>query len=138
MIRHVLTLIGAGVTVLAAALYIYLLRHEMAPAASREIGARGQSPAVIVATQGSEYKDALTQRLVDRLRNSAYVRIMDVSGLPAVIEREWDAIVLIHTWEKWKPEPNALAFVERALDRHKLVVLTTSGSGGGACLAWMP
>jgi hypothetical protein len=130
IIRGILSLVGAAVIVLATAFWLYLARHQMTAATHSEVGERDGRPAVLVATQGSEYKNAVTQTLLGHLGSRApYVRVMDVATLPSVIEREWDAIVLIHTWEKWKPEPNARAFIERAHDRRKIVVPTTSGAG---------
>jgi hypothetical protein len=124
-------LVSVGLVVLlAAAAYGYKLLYSMDPAPAFEVGQRGQRPAVLVATQGSAYKDAVVRSFVERLkRRVAYVRVVDVSALPSVGERDWDALAVLHTWESRQPQPDARAFVGRVTDRSKLVVLTTSGSG---------
>jgi len=45
-----------------------------------------------------------------------------------VNEHEWDAIVIMHTWEYWKPQKDAAAFVNRIESLDHVVVLTTSGN----------
>jgi hypothetical protein len=85
---------------------------------------------VLIATQGSAFKDTLVARIVADLKPQAvYVRLIDVSALPTVHEKEWTAIVMLHTWEFGKPPSNAQAFVDGMRDRRKLIVVTTSGSG---------
>jgi len=44
-------------------------------------------------------------------------------------DTEWTAIVVIHTWEYWKPQPDAQAFIARVTDKNKLLAIATSGSG---------
>jgi hypothetical protein len=85
---------------------------------------------VLVATQGSEFKDAVVGGVVEHLKARAvYVKVFDVSLLPAVNEDEWSAIVLIHTWEMRKPPAAVKTFVGSTRNSGKLVVLTTSGAG---------
>jgi hypothetical protein len=85
---------------------------------------------VLIATQASSYKNAVTAGLIARLEGrSASIQVIDVNGLGAVKPADWNAIVLIHTWEGGKPPAAVKAFVDRLPSRQKLVVLTTSGQG---------
>lgn len=130
IVEHVLAVIGAGVVLLAVLFIVYLQRHQMQPVATRELGSRGVGPAVLVAAQGSPYKGAVSDTVTRHLHERpAYVRVVDISQLPQVDEQVWDAIVLLHSWERWQPPPVVQQFVERMNDRGKLVALTTSGSG---------
>lgn len=130
VIERIFAAIGALAVLSAALFFFYLQRHAMQPVAARELGARGGGPAVLVAAQGSPYKDTVAGTVIRHLREKqAYVRVEDVSQLPQADERDWDAIVLLHSWERWQPPPVVQQFVERLKDRRKLVVLTTSGSG---------
>jgi len=61
--------------------------------------------------------------------DSIYVMVIDVSRLDSIQEGEWNVIVLMHTWENWEPQPDAEQFVNRVVDKRKLIVLTTSGAG---------
>jgi hypothetical protein len=108
----------------------YKLQYSMGPAKSFEVNAPHSGPSVLIATQGSAFKDAVVAGVVDHLRTrSAYVKVVDVSALPAVNEADWNAIVVIHTWEMGKPQADAQAFVARIASSHKAVVLSTSGRG---------
>jgi hypothetical protein len=130
IVEHTFAVIGGLAVLFTALFFIYLQRHAMRPVPARELGTRGPGPAVLVAAQGSPYKDAVADTLVRHLREKqAYVRVADVSQLPGVNEHDWDAIVLLHSWERWQPPPVVQQFVERLNDRRTLVVLTTSGSG---------
>ena len=122
----------AGAVSVAVVLFVLACSrlHFMRPAHPYESGQRGAGPSVLIATQGSAYKDAVSRALVSQLATRpAHVKVIDVSQLPPVLEREWDAVVLMFSWERRKPEAHARTFVERCSDRDKLVVLTTSGGG---------
>jgi hypothetical protein len=130
IVEHIFAAVGGMAVLFTAMFFLYLQRHAMRPVPARELGARGPGPAVLVAAQGSPYKDAVADPLLRHLREKqAFVRVEDISQLPGVNERDWDAIVLLHSWERWQPPPVVQQFVERLNDRRKLVVLTTSGSG---------
>lgn len=125
-------LVGVAIVVVAfvAPMAWYLLHHSMHPARSFEVNSPAASQKVLIATQGSAFKDSIVAGIVAHLRErQAYVRVIDVSTLSIVRETDWNAIVLIHTWEMEKPEPNAKKFLDHTPDRRKLIVLTTSGAG---------
>ena len=109
----------------------YWTRHSMAQA--REFEANPPAAAlakVLIATQGSAFKDSIVAGVVAHLQPLAvYVKVIDVAGLPRVQEAEWDAIVVIHTWELGKPQADAQKFISRAGDSRKVIVLSTSGEG---------
>lgn len=95
-----------------------------------EVAGSATGPRVLIATQGSDFKNALTAGVLDHLkRRSAFVKVIDVTELDGIHEADWNAIVLVHTWEMGKPPRQVKAFVGRMGGRDKLVVLTTSGAG---------
>ena len=125
-------IIGIAVLLLAFLLFAtwYKFHYSMDVAESFEVNAPDLEHRVLIATQGSKFKDAVVTGLVDHLRQrQIHIKVIDVSGLPQVNEDEWNAVVLIHTWEYGKPQVDAKAYIERARDLNKLVVLTTSGRG---------
>jgi hypothetical protein len=102
----------------------------MEPVEPFAINDPGLEHRVLIATQGSAYKDAIVAGLVADLKTRpVYIRVIDVSALPEIREQDWSAIVVIHNWENWKPQPDAAAFINHVRDRHKLIVLSTSGDG---------
>lgn len=127
------TVLGSAavlVLLLMAALAAYKSRYSMSNVTAYEIGSPDAVQRVLIATQGSEFKYALVERLVQQLKErSIYIRVIDVTELPVVRESEWSAIVVVHTWENWRPQKDAASFVERAREKGRLVVVTTSGSG---------
>jgi hypothetical protein len=55
--------------------------------------------------------------------------VIDVSALPNINIDEWSAVVILHTWENWQPQRDAMLFIERNPDLTNIIVLTTSGQG---------
>lgn len=108
----------------------YRVHYSMSVAHAFEVAGSPAEPRVLIATQGSAFKDGLTTGLVEHLRHrAAYVKVIDVSGLDGVQPTDWDAIVVIHTWEMHKAPAVARTVVDRMQAKDKLVVLTTSGAG---------
>ncbi|MEL6810328.1 MAG: hypothetical protein AAFP76_03215 [Bacteroidota bacterium] len=86
---------------------------------------------LLVATQGSEFKDQITASLVNRYhQDSVYISVIDVSSLKDVKPEDYKAIIVMHTWENWKPPRPVEEFVDRTKAySDKIIVLTTSGEG---------
>lgn len=116
---------------LAAPLSIsYRQRHSMKVAPAFTVGEVSEPRHILIATQGSAFKEALVNGIVSYLKaRGAYIAVVDVSALPSVHENEWEAIVIINTWEFGQPQQDAMAFVNRVQDKGKLIDVTTSGSG---------
>ena len=126
--------IGIGVAALLVAVLAlltwYKFHYAMDVAQSYEVNAPALEHRVLIATQGSAFKDAVVSALIAHLKErKVYIKVIDVSALPGVDEGKWSAIVVIHTWENWKPQADAKAFLERAKDLNKVIVVTTSGRG---------
>lgn len=108
----------------------YRIHYSMSAARSYDVNDPNAAQRVLIATQGSEFKDAVVASVVEQLKARAvHVKVVDVAALPGVDAGAWNAIVVIHTWEMRKPPKVVREFVERARDSGKLVVLTTSGAG---------
>ncbi|MDN5203917.1 hypothetical protein QQ008_21170 [Fulvivirgaceae bacterium BMA10] len=111
-------------------LFWYKVRYSMSEAVAFEVNGHRFNHKLLIATQGSDFKDALVNGIVDHYRkDTVYMRVIDVSDLHNVEENLWDAIVIIHTWENWKPQQDAKAFIDRVSDLSKVVVVSTSGDG---------
>jgi len=121
--------VGIGVAALGFLTW-YGFHYSMNVTRSFEVTGSPSGPSVLIASQGSDFKDAVVAGLVEHLkRRSAYVKVIDVSALPGIQETRWDAMVVIHTWEMRKPPAAVRVFVDRVRNRDKLLVLTTSGAG---------
>ena len=115
--------------------FIFLLwyknRYSMDVVESYEVNSPNLEKKLLIATQGSEFKDMLTQSIVDHYTSDAiYIKVIDVSSLENIAENDYTAILVIHTWENWKPPVEVKAFVENTKPlSNKIVVMTTSGEG---------
>lgn len=129
-ISRVLILVGVAVLLLAGFAYRYLSVHAMRPAAAYTKGHPSLPRQVLIATQGSAFKDRLVAGLVERLeKHPAYMKVIDIADLTAVREMDWHAIVVLHTWEYGKPPGVVVDFVARLAAPDKVVFIATSGSG---------
>jgi hypothetical protein len=110
----------------------YKLHYSMGVATASAVPGPPGAAKVLIATQSSDYKDAVTAGLVEHLKTrSAAVQVIDVGELTTVQPEQWKAIVLIHTWEMGTSPSGVQDFIDRLPSRDKLVVHTTSGSGDG-------
>jgi hypothetical protein len=108
----------------------YSVQHSMEEAKPIEVNDKSLSQRVLIATQGSKFKNAIVEETIGRLKSlPIYIKVVDVGQLTNVNENDWSAIVILHTWEYSKPQKDASAFVKRASSKNKIIVLSTSGSG---------
>ena len=124
-----------GIAALALTTFAFLtwykFHYSMDVAESFEVNTPELKHRVLIATQGSEFKDAVVVGIVDHLKKRhAYIKVVDVAVLQQVNQDKWNAVVIIHTWENLKPQVDAKAYLERVKDLKKVIVLTTSGNGG--------
>ena len=97
---------------------------------SSEIGNPELEHKVLIASQGSGFKNALVEGLSTNLeQRQIYIKVLDVTVLSEVSEEDWDAVVLIHSVEMSKLQPDVKAFLDRAHDLDKVILITTSGPG---------
>lgn len=124
-----IALVGLIVVCLSFLMW-YSMHYSMDVIQPFEVNSPELSSRVLIASQGSEFKDEVVRELVAGLKSdSVYIRVIDVSQLSEINETEWSAIAILHTWENWKPQPDAKQFVENSKAPGKLVLLSTSGSG---------
>jgi len=126
---------GAGVVLVVLAALIalalwYRAAHGMRTATGFAVGDATAHERVLIASQGSSFKDAMVREIIAHLKgHPVYVRVVDVSALPDVDPGAWTAVIVMHTWEIGKPDSFARTFFERVGAQRKLIVVTTSGSG---------
>lgn len=109
----------------------YLLTNSMYEAESYTVNDATLSTSVIIATQGSEFKDLLTKKIVAHYKPmSVYLEVIDVSKLYALAPEKHNAIVIMHTWEYGEaPQDVKLFLKNNAAFIPKIIVVTTSGDG---------
>lgn len=120
------------VIVFSGFMWWYNETYSMEVVETRELNSPELENRLLIATQGSDYKNGVVKRVINKIGGSAYVKIIDVGLLKDVDPNSWDAILIMHTWQVWKPEPNAEQFVKDSYDASKMFVLSTSGGGDQA------
>ena len=129
-LKTILIVLACVIVLLFAVFLIYWLVNKQGVIEPFDVGSPDLTHKVLIASQGSDFKDALVESLITYLeKKQVYIKVVDVTTLAGVDEDEWDAVVLIHTTEQWKLQPDVKAYLDRTQDLSKVVVLTTSGSG---------
>lgn len=129
-LRTILLVAGALVLLFYLALSWYKFHYSMAVVEGFEVNSPELDQRVLIATQGSRFKDRVVDALVEQLSpRPIYLKVIDISLLSGVDEQAWNALVLLHTWETWRPPLAVKRFVRQMKAPEKVVVVSTSGSG---------
>ena len=109
----------------------YKYEHSMDKAEEFQVNSPDYSEKLIIATQGSDFKTAVTTNIIDYFeQDSIFIKVIDVSSLSKINPKYYNAIVLIHTWENFKPPASVEVFINRTFAfQDKIIVFTTSGQG---------
>jgi len=130
ILKKILIGIGALIVLFVVVFGIYLLIHVQDVAEPLEVGSPDMNKKVLIATQGSKYKNLMVDTLIARLKaEDIYISVIDISNLSEINQEDWDAEIIIHTTEGWKvPEP-VKEFLDRIEKPDVVMLLITSGNG---------
>jgi hypothetical protein len=132
--KRVLIVIGSLIVLLVIAFGIYLMVNRQSVAEPFEVGSPDMDRKILIATQGSEYKDIMVDTLTARLKGEdIYISVIDISGLNEIDQKDWDAEVIIHTTEGWKLPDPVKEYLDRMENPDEVILLITSGGGN-----WKP
>ena len=128
------TLIASGlclaIVVVVGFLAWYQAHFSMGVAESYTVGENTAPNRVLIATQSSEFKNAVVDGVVKSLSNRpVHLKVIDIVDLQTADASRWDAVVVLHTWEKWEPPAEVETFIVRWRSKKNFVVLATSGAG---------
>lgn len=108
----------------------YNVKYSMEFVPSFTVESENSKYKLLIATQGSTYKRSLVDGIIEQLKNRPFnITVIDVSALADVNTEEWTAVVILHTWESWRPQQDAMSFIHRNQDANNTIVLSTSGQG---------
>ncbi|MDC6389060.1 hypothetical protein PP182_10240 [Maribacter sp. PR1] len=109
----------------------YQNRYSMDLVEPYEVKTPGLEKKLLIAAQGSDFKDKVVKGIVDRYSmDSIYIQVIDIKDLQRINPKDYDALLIVHTWENWKPPVTVKIFIERTDNyQDRIVVLTTSGEG---------
>jgi tetratricopeptide (TPR) repeat protein len=113
--------------VLAAAAW-YMIQYYPRQAEPYEINTADISPRILIATQGSDFKNDLVSRLGNRLEfRPAFVKVMDIGELDEVDIDYWDKIIVLNTAMMNKLDSKVEKFILRVPNRESTLLVVTSG-----------
>ncbi len=123
--------VPAGMVLSGFLIYVYLYYPRQAE--PFEIKTENPQKRILIATEGSEFKNLLVKNLCDSLqKSSVYIKGVDVGDLKRIDAKHWDRILVINTFMVW-PSKNVHRFVDGALDPEKILLMVTSGGAD-----WQP
>jgi len=83
---------------------------------------------VLIANQGSEFKDAVVEKLQDEMQESGiFFTVQKLNILGRTKPEEWDAVVILHAVKIGSINKNVERFFNQIDDYSKVVVCTTCG-----------
>ncbi len=133
--KHILKIIFSTVLILFAGFWVW---HEYTYAMDTvipfEVNKAELKTKVLIASQGSSFKDSLVQGIMRHYQNdSIYFKIIDAYTMFTVNIDKWDALVIINSWEYRNPPSNLKKFIQNHPDQlDKLIILSTVGSSNMA------
>ena len=93
-----------------------------------------QQHRVLIATQKSDFKQAVIQEIRNILENnSSYLKIIDVKRLPHEPTTEYHAVIILNECMAGRPDPRVESFIDDVREKNKIIVLTT-----GRLDSWKP
>ena len=124
---------GSIIGFILAAFAVYVILYYPRKAESFQINTPDPSQRIIIATQGSDYKDTLVKILCDSLKKSSiYIEGMDVGELAEVNDEDWDRILIINSFIILLNK-NIDRFLNRAVTKENILLYVTSGGAD-----WLP
>ncbi len=130
IIKRIIIIIGIIIVLLIALFGIYLLSHRQGVIKTSEIVNPEARKTVLIASQGSKFKNELVDSIVTRLKNKPLaIKVVDVTTLQEEDETDFPAIVIIHTTEKGQLQPDVKKFLDRSKNLKNILLVTTSGQG---------
>jgi hypothetical protein len=93
-----------------------------------EFGDPGAAARVLIASERSDFKQAVIERVVAGFENEGlFFKIIDLRDLDGASVETYNAVVIINTCVAWQLNPRVTAFLEETNMRGKTVLLTTAG-----------
>ena len=123
-------IVGASIAVLVIVFIVYYSIYSQEVIEPFEANSPDLETKVLVGSQGSDFKNALLEKLIERIgKKDIYIRTIDVTTLSAIKEDSWDAIILINSIQWYKLQKDVRIFLNSAQATDRIIMLATSGDG---------
>jgi len=129
-LKIILWIIGIPAALILILLVSYIIVNKQEVIDPFQVGNPEAKYKVLIASQGSDFKENLVDRFVMELESdSVYLSILDCTQLNENYLKGWDAYVFIHTMQIHKMPEEADLFLHKMADLTKVVLVSTSGAG---------
>ena len=125
-------LIGISIPVILFIILIsvYILMNWQGVIEPYQTGNPNATLKVLIASQGSEFKNNLLENILQKLDNDTiYLSVIDCTSLQKENASEWNAIIIIHTTKAHKIPRYVSRFLGSLPDFSNIVLISTSGGG---------
>ncbi len=134
MLTKLLKFFGWVVAVICLILIIfsawYVIKFYPRSAIESETGDPGSSYRILIATQSSDFKNDIVDRLMVLYSDyEVFVKVTDISNLPEINPENWQGIALINTTIANQMNTDVEDFLERIGSSERTIALMTSGGG---------
>lgn len=116
---------------LAAFAFWYKATYSMSETTGVVINTKEMPIKIAIASQGSAFKNAMVTNIINHYKkDSVFINVDDVSKLTTLSLQDYNAIVILHTWEYGKPPMAVSEFIEKNIsEKNKIIVFASSGAG---------
>ena len=129
-IKILVIILSTPVVLFIVLLGAYIIMNWQGVIDPYEIGDPKAPQKVLIASQGSDFKNILLEDLVQQLRSeNVYLSIIDCTSLKKDNTPNWNAIVIIHTTKVHQMPKYVSAYLQRFSDLSRFVLVSTSGGG---------
>ncbi|MDA3837571.1 MAG: hypothetical protein PF574_01160 [Candidatus Delongbacteria bacterium] len=118
-----------GVAGLAIFMTIYMMMYSQGVIEPFEAGEKASSEKVLIASQGSEYKNMFVKKIIEKLKNdSLFIKVIDVTEIEKENIDDFKAVLIINSIEMYDMQENAKGFLSSG-NIDKVIMVATSGNG---------
>lgn len=129
-LKILIAIISVPIILIILFISYYLITNLQGEIEPYQVGNPDAEQKILIASQGSEFKEKLVTGLVSELKSDErYISIVDCTKLEDENLTTWDACVVIHTTQIHGMPIAAETFLEVSSDLSKVVLVSTSGGG---------
>jgi len=130
ILRIIIIIVVSFAALFGGVLGTYVIVNRQEVIEPFEIGDRDSQNKILLASQGSKFKEKLVTEFVLALKNdSTYISVIDCTQLTDEFLENWNAIIMIHTMQIHKIPEEAEIFLHKVPDLSKVLLVSTSGAG---------
>ena len=124
-------IVGIGILFIGIAVFfaLYLFAHKPTIIQERELGNPDMVRKVLIASQGTDFKNMLIDALTTHLQQEdVYIKIIDITQLPTIDHTRFSAILILHDIEFGHAPHAVQTFLNTQPSYKRIICVSTSGS----------